>query len=300
MRHFSSSGWNGGARTTDTIRLAECEPLDLDATLGCGQAFRWRRDGDRWEGVVDGRCIRLRLDGSLLHYSGADESFVRHYLALDLDLDRVLAAIDRDPAMGAAIDCCRGLRVVRQPLFECLLSYLCATNTNIPAVQHRVEALATRYGGPVTGGGERCAFPPSSALLGATEDDLRACRLGYRARYARTAIATVLADAGWEAIVPLLSHDEARVRLLGLPGIGPKAADCVLLYALGHLDAFPIDVWIRRILARHYRVDLGDGPLSPSLYEAARAFGQARFGPYAGYAQVYLYGARALLCRGCP
>lgn len=246
---------------------------------------------------MDGRRIRLHQDGSLLHYSGADEPFVRHYLALDLDLDRVLAAIDRDPVMGTAIECCRGLRIVRQPLFECLLSYLCATNTNIPAVRYRVEALASRYGEPVTNGGELCAFPSSSALIGATEDDLRACRLGYRARYARRAIATVLADAGWEAAVPLLSHDEARARLLCLPGIGPKAADCVLLYALGHLDAFPIDVWIRRILARHYWADLSDGPLSPSLYEAARAFGRDRFGPYAGYAQVYLFGARAVLCR---
>lgn len=246
---------------------------------------------------MDGRCIRLRQDGRLLQYSGADEPFVRHYLALDLDLDRVLAAIDRDPVMGAAIDCCHGLRVVRQPLFECLISYLCATNTNIPAVRHRVEALASRYGEPVADGGEVRAFPSPGALRSATEADLRACRLGYRARYARSAVATVRTDTAWEVDVPLLSHDEARDRLMGFPGIGPKAADCVLLYALGHLDAFPIDVWIRRILARHYRPDLGDGPLSPSLYGAARAFGRDRFGPYAGYAQVYFFGARALLCQ---
>ena len=85
---------------------------------------------------------------------------------------------------------------------------------------------------------------------------------------------------------------------MALPGIGPKVADCVLLYALGHLDAFPVDVWIRRILARHYRPELGDGPLSLSLYEAARAFGRDRFGPHAGYAQVYLFNARDILCRG--
>jgi N-glycosylase/DNA lyase len=210
----------------------------------------------------------------------------------------VLAAIDRDPVMRAAIDSCRGLRVVRQPFFECLISYLCATNTNIPAVRCRVEALASRYGEPAADGGETRAFPSADALRNASEADLRACRLGYRARFARAAVATVRANAAWEVEAPLLSHDEARDRLMSLPGIGPKAADCILLYALGHLDAFPVDVWIRRILARHYRPELGDGPLSPSLYEAARAFGRDRFGPYAGYAQVYLFGARALLCRG--
>ncbi len=108
-------------------------------------------DGGRWEGVVDGRCIRLRQHGRLLHFSGADEAFVRHYLALDLDLDRLLAAIDRDPVIGAAIESCRGLRVLRQPLFECLLSFLCATNTNIPAVRSRVEAIAGAWGEPATG-----------------------------------------------------------------------------------------------------------------------------------------------------
>ncbi len=287
---------NGGRRTTETIRLAESEPLDLDATLGCGQAFRWRQDGGRWEGVVDGRCIRLSQRGRLLHYSGADESFVRHYLALDLDLDRLLGTIDRDQVIGAAIDCCRGLRVLRQPLFECLLSFLCATNTNIPAVRSRVEAIAGAWGEPAVGDGNTRAFPSSTALRRATEDDFRACRLGYRAPYACSTIAALCDDPSWEAEISAVSHDKARARLMSLPGIGPKAADCILLYALGHLDAFPVDVWIRRIIACHYLPDLGDAPLSPSLYETARAFGRDRFGTHAGYAQVYLFGARELLC----
>jgi N-glycosylase/DNA lyase len=156
-------------RTTETIRIAESEPLDLDATLGCGQAFRWRREGGRWEGVVDGRCLRLRQRGRLLEYSGADESYVRHYLALDLDLDRMLASIDRDQVIGAAIEQCRGLRVLRQPLFKCLLSFLCATNTNIPAVRTRVEAIAGAWGEPVAGSGDVRAFPALATLRNATE-----------------------------------------------------------------------------------------------------------------------------------
>ncbi|MEN6517438.1 MAG: DNA glycosylase [Methanospirillum sp.] len=279
------------------MRLAESEPLDLDATLGCGQAFRWRREGGRWEGVVDGRCIRLSQRGRLLHYSGSDEPFVRHYLALDLDLDRLLAAIDRDPVIEAAIDRSRGLRVLRQPLFECLLSFLCATNTNIPAVQSRVEAIADIWGEPAVGDENVRAFPSSTALRHATEDDFRACRLGYRAPYARSAVTAICSDPSWEGELSAVPHDEARARLMALPGIGPKAADCILLYALGHLDAFPIDVWIRRILARHYLPDLDTGTLSPSRYEAARNFGRDRFGAHAGYAQVYLFNARDLLCR---
>ena len=280
---------------TETIRLAECEPLDLDATLGGGQAFRWQRAGDRWEGVVDGRFLRLRQEGNLLHYAGAGESFVRHYLALDLDFDHVLGSIDRDPVMRTAIERCYGLRVVRQPFFECLLSYLCATNTNIPAVRRRVEALSGQYGEPIANAGQTRSFPSPESLQDASEADLRDCRLGYRARYARAAIDRFRDDGPRMAEIPSLSHDEARRRLIALPGIGPKAADCVLLYALGHLDAFPVDVWIHRILRRHYLPELGDSPLSPSRYEAARAFGRSRFGQHAGYAQVYLFSMRARL-----
>jgi N-glycosylase/DNA lyase len=222
---------------------------------------------------------------------------VRHYLALDLDLDRVLAELDRDPVIGAAIDRCRGLRVLRQPLFECLLSFLCATNTNIPAVRSRVEAIASVWGAPAAGTRNARAFPTSADLRHATEDDFRACRLGYRAPYACSTVAALCDKGPWEAVVSAGSHDEARARLMALPGIGPKAADCVLLYALGHLDAFPVDVWIRRILARHYLPALGEAPLTPSGYEAARAFGRAAFGCHAGYAQLYLFGARDILCR---
>lgn len=186
--------------------------------------------------------------------------------------------------------------MLRQPLFECLLSFLCATNTNIPAVQSRVEAIAGAWGEPVAGGGIR-AFPTATALRSATENDFRACHLGYRAPFACSTVATICGDPRWQAEVSAAPHDEARAMLMDLSGIGPKAADCILLYALGHLDAFPVDVWIRRILARHYLPELGDGPLSPSLYEMARGFGRDRFGVHAGYAQLYLFGARDLLCK---
>lgn len=280
---------------TETIHLAESEPLDLEATLGCGQAFRWRRDGMGWTGIVEGRCIYLCQRGHRLDYRGADETFVRHYLGLDLDLDQILASIDRDPVIGAAIDCCRGLRVLRQPFFECVLSFLCATNTNIPAVRARVEAIAAEWGDPAAGDQESRAFPSPAMLREASENDFRACRLGYRAPFARATVKTVCETPSWEARIMGASHDEARARLMALPGIGPKAADCILLYGLGHLDAFPVDVWIRRILDRHYLHRFGDGQITSATYDVARAYGRGTFGQYAGYAQLYLFGARHLI-----
>lgn len=201
--------------------------------------------------------------------------------------------------MRTAVDRSYGLRIVRQPLFECLVSFLCATNTNISAVRHRVGALADRFGRRID-----CAvipgvhtFPTAGELGVATTGDLRACRLGYRAEFAERAVAEICALPGWEEALRAQPHEKAREMLMTLDGIGPKAADCIALYGLGHLEAFPVDVWIRRILARHYLPGLDDGPLTPTGYERARAFGCGRFGTHAGYAQVYLFGARDALCR---
>ena len=296
-RCSSSSASNGGARTTETIRLAESEPLDLDATLGCGQAFRWRHAGNDGRASWTGGASASASTGACCTYSGADEPFVRHYLALDLDLDRILAAIDRDPVIGAAMDSCRGLRVVRQPLFECLLSYLCATNTNIPAVRHRVEALASRYGEPVADGGNLRAFPSPGALITASEVDFRACRLGYRARYAAICSRDRPGRPGVGGGGPSPLPRRGPRLVDGSPGYRPQSSRLHPSLCTRAHRCVPD----RRLDPTYPRPPLparfGEGPLSPSRYEAARAFGRDRFGPYAGYAQVYLYGARLLLCR---
>ena len=281
--------------TAERILLEE--PLDLDATLGCGQAFRWEKAGDWWLGTVGERALRLRQDGRLLVLHGADEAYLRHYLALDLDLDAILSRIDHDPVVQAAIEACYGLRIVRQPLFECLLSYLCATNTNIPAVRRRVAGLSARFGARVISGSPSThAFPAPMALARATDEELRSCGLGYRAGYARRAVAALLDEPAWETRLRSLPHEEARRALMALPGIGPKAADCIALFALEDHGAFPVDVWIRRIVVRHYLPELESGPMTPALYETLRVFGRERFGSSAGYAQEYLYGARLRLC----
>lgn len=284
----------------ETIQLERDEPLDLDATLGCGQAFRWRKRFGWWEGVVGARALRLRQDGHRLDVRGADEAFVRHYLALDQDLEAILSSIDCDAVIHAAIEASYGLRILRQPLFECLISYLCATNTNIPAVQRRVEEITVRFGRRISGddlpaSSEAYAFPTPGALRAATGEDFRACRLGYRAAYAEDAV-MACDEPCWEGCIRKLPYEDGRQALMAFHGIGPKAADCIALFGLGHLEAFPVDLWIRRIMIRHYLDGSGRKTMTPAEYEEIRQFGRSRFGLYAGYAQEYLYSARALLC----
>lgn len=132
-----------------TITLRPDQPFDLDRTLSCGQAFRWEKVEGWWQGIVEGRAIRIRQDADLLTFSGVDAEFICDYFRLDQDLPGILSSIDRDPVIARAIQECWGLRLVRQQPWECLASYICATNTNIPAVKRRIALMAERFGGPV-------------------------------------------------------------------------------------------------------------------------------------------------------
>ncbi|MBA7466727.1 hypothetical protein ES707_01917 [subsurface metagenome] len=275
-----------------TITLRPDQPFDLDRTLSCGQAFRWEKAEGGWQGVVDG-AVGIRQEASLLTFTGADAEFVRDYFRLDQDLPAVLSSIDRDPAIGAAIRECRGLRLVRQQPWECLVSYLCATNTNIPAVKRRVSLMAERYGRPIDGPfGTAYTFPEPEALAGVSRADLWDCKLGYRTDYVREAAAFVAECPDWAERVAALPFEEARRTLMQFRGVGPKAADCVLLFAFGFFEAFPVDVWIRRIVAETYLPDLAGRSCTPAEYERIQRFARDYFGEYAGYAQEYLYCVR--------
>lgn len=276
----------------NSITLGTGTPFNLDATLGCGQAFRWEKGADgTWSGTAKGRAIQIRQDGEILSFTGADEAFTTDYFALDLDLDQVLTSIDADPAIHRAVAACRGLRILRQEPFETLISYICATNTNIPAVKRRVRLLSERYGTSLPEGAY--AFPEASALAPCSEDALRACVLGYRAPYVCTTAQMCADDPGWAARVAALPYREAKTELLRFPGVGPKAADCILLFAFQQYEAFPVDVWIRRIMRRTYLPHLRErGGMSPREYAEIASFARQHFGKYAGWAQEYLYCVR--------
>jgi N-glycosylase/DNA lyase len=278
------------------IALHWNQPFSLDQTLGCGQVFRWDRMPDgSWYGVVGDQVIRCRQNGSTLSFTGADAPFIRHYFSLDLDLPAILESIDRDPFIHDAIERCRGLRLVRQPPWECLCSYICSTNSNIPMIRRRIAAIAQQFGDE-TGTGDATSFSfPDPARISCTGDSssLAECRLGYRMPYVFKTACEVSAQKGWEETIAALPYGEARRELMKFPGIGPKAADCVLLFAFQKFEAFPVDVWIRRIMRAHYLPELPqDTTLTGREYDTIRAFARKHFGMYCGIAQEYIYAAR--------
>lgn len=265
---------------------------DLAVTLTSGQAFRWSRTGSAWEGVIGPRWVRLSPTREVIRAEVAqpvtDWDWLREYLQLDCSFADVLDQFPPDPPLQRAVDACRGLRLLRQDVWECLASFILSSTKRIEQIQQVVARLCERYGDPVTvPAGVRAtrAFPTAARLAVVPEGELRKCGMGFRAPYLAETARIVAAGGIALATLRERSLPDARAELMRLPGVGRKIADCVLLFAVGHATAFPVDVWVLKTLRETYF----DGREVP-LREVVR-FTEARFGPQAGYAQQYLFHA---------
>jgi N-glycosylase/DNA lyase len=263
---------------------------DLAATLGSGQTFRWERREDHWEGVIGSRWVRLAAaaDGIRAETVEGFESWdwLASFLQVEVELQPILAAFPADEPMRAAVGACRGLRLLRQDPWECLASFILSSTKQIVQIQQIVRLLCERFGQPVSvppGHRPWFSFPTPERLAACSEAELRACKMGFRAPYLKSAAAQVASGEVSLGQLAALDVSAARCELLKLPGVGPKIADCVLLFAYGFQDAFPVDVWVMKALRELYfrrrRVKL----------QRLQRFSASYFGPYGGYAQQYLF-----------
>ena len=280
-----------------------CTPFDLDYTLTCGQAFRWERHEGWWHGVVRETFVKIRQIGGVLQFQtfseNVDDAFIWSYFRLDDDLPHIHSRIEKDRHIREAVKKFNGLRLMRQEPWECLISYICATNTNIPVIKNMINNMCIHFGKRITvEGAEVYTFPKPNDLAKASLKELRLCKLGFRAeRVKQTSNLISNGNLNLEALKKM-SYEKAKKELLSLPGVGPKVADCVLLFSLEKLEAFPIDVWMKRAILEFYGMHFeksfiekisSEKSLSPSKYEIISSFGREYFGEHVGYAQEYLF-----------
>lgn len=260
--------------------------INLAMTLESGQVFHWQAQGAGFTGVI-GRCgvyVEQRNDGLFCACDKAD--IVSHYFALDVDLEAIRATFPEDPVLREATCYCDGVRILRQPVWECLATFMTTIQKQVSHIRAISRALRSRYGDSVDGGFDGLfAYPAPAELAQAGEEALRACGLGYRAKFlARTA--EIVASGGID-LEELKERGDSEVRaaLCSLPGVGIKVANCVLLFAYGRLSSFPIDVWIERILRGIY-LKKSRRKVTPQVMAD---FAARHFGTYGGYAQQYLF-----------
>lgn len=267
------------------MRCLGAPRLSLDLTLQSGQAFHWVREGDGWLGAVDQRPAYVEMRGEELWSEASAASAVADYLALDHPLEQIEQSFPADVAMQEALLFCRGMRVLRQPRWEALATFITSSMKQVAHIAQISHTLRRRFGAQAHIGGLTVyAYPTPEAVATLAEADLRACALGYRAKNL-LASARLIAEGRVDLeTVASLPDEEARRELERLPGVGEKVANCALLFGFERLRSFPVDVWIERVLREKYF------PKRKNVTAAVlRTFCAKAFGPYGGYAQQYLF-----------
>jgi N-glycosylase/DNA lyase len=265
--------------------------IDFDETLASGQTFAFNAESGGYVGIVDGRPVRISgcsdsVAENTVHCRGEDEAFWRHYFSLDGDYSELLAPyLASDPILAACVRAFAGIRILRQPVWEALCAFIISANNNQRRIENIYRGMAARWGDAVLWEGRTFhGFPSPQKLASVGEEALRELGAGYRAPYLATTAAMV-AD-GFLLDLDGMDYAAALAHLVKLPGVGEKVADCVLLFASGHTCAFPVDVWIERVLENHYGLK--------GTRAAMKKAAQVRFGVHAGILQQYLFhGARS-------
>jgi N-glycosylase/DNA lyase len=272
--------------------------FDLAMTLDSGQVFHWEKAGNGFVGTIGNCPVYIEQDGNVLRAKVASASSrsrldrgqdahatIASYFALDHPLAEICASFPDDPVMNAARQFCRGLRIIRQPKWECLVTFICSSMKQVAHIRQISLALRRRFGHQRSVGDHAVyTFPLAERIARASENDLRKCALGYRAKnllMTARLVSSGKADLeAWSA----LSDADLREKLCALPGVGGKVANCVMLFAYERLRAFPIDVWIERVLKEQYF------PRKKNVTKVRlREFSETYFGEHGGYAQQYLF-----------
>ena len=260
-----------------TMIVKNVTSLDLGETLDCGQSFRWRDNGDgSFTGVAYEKLVTVSMQNGDLHIENTTEQdfekIWRNYFDLDLDYDSIRSSIGEiHPVLKEASAYAPGIRILRQEPWEALCTFIISQNNNIKRIKGIVDRLCTTFGNKI-GDTDFYTFPKPEILAELTPDDLAPLRAGFRNKYiidASQKVASGEVDLEKCRNVP---YDEARAELCKIKGVGNKVADCTLLFGMHRIEAFPIDVWMRRAMEKLFPNMTGED-----------------FGEYAGIAQQYIF-----------
>lgn len=263
----------------------------LSQILECGQCFHFDKlDEEVYEVVAFGRAVKMEQTDKVLRIYGSSmedyEGIWKLYLDMDNDYGLIKqSVIKADGALKTAVDEKSGIHILNQDFFETLISFIVSQNKSIPQIKQCVKNISHRFGDEVIGynGEAFYVFPDVQRLHDATEEELRECKVGFRAPYIKNAMEAVYSGAVTKEKLDELDIAQARELLMTIKGVGEKVANCVLLFGLGRREAFPVDVWMKRIMEQMYF----DG--KDTKKQDIEAFAVNKFGDLGGYAQQYLF-----------
>lgn len=246
--------------------------FDLVSTVESGQIFRWKKEGNGYRIGHRDNIFYVEQNGNTLEVSGASPEFVTHFFGLDVNYLKIRKELAKDKQLAKAIAAYPGIHIIRQDPWECTVGFICSAFSNIKKIQLNMNQIVDKFG--VDG-----RFPNPGAIN--NHERIKNCSTGYRSKYIFALNNKV--DSAYFEDIKKLSYADAKSSLMELPGIGDKVADCIALFSLDKTEAFPVDVWVQRVMGELYF-----GGRKPKEKEV-RAFAQKKWGKLAGYAQQYLF-----------
>ena len=260
--------------------------MDPRQTLKSGQVFLWEESGGYWYGVDGQRVLRVDRAG----VSGSSDGRRPDFFRMGDDADAIQSSLGSDALLRQTMKRYPDLRITRQDFFQCMISFIVSANSNIPRIRRNLQDMCSRFGEAASLDGIAFdLFPTPRALAAAEVRDILACGTGYRSGYIREAAKMVNEGALNPDEIMRMPYRQARAGMTRAPGVGNKVADCILLFSLGFLEALPLDRWVVRVLSERYGLGTGKAPHTDRQYQMLHEQAVERLGPYAGYAQQYLF-----------
>ena len=262
--------------------------IDVDNSINSGQVFLWEKHGSDWYGVDGQDVLKINKNGVIKSIRNLKTDFFRK----NDNMQEIIKSISKDKTVKKAVKEYEGLRLFRQDPFQCLISFIISSNSNIQKIKNSLEKITKKFGKKVKiQNKEFFLFPEPKKLAKATIDEIKSCGVGYRAPFIKEAAKMVILKKIDFEYLKKCDYHEAKKNICLVPGIGNKVADCIMLFSLNKLESFPLDTWMIKILEKYYSKEfkIETKTITQKQYELLHEKIVNYFGPYCGYAQQYLF-----------
>ena len=262
--------------------------IDIDNSINSGQVFLWEKDGTDWYGINGQNILKINRNGTIKSILNLKTNFFRK----NDNIQEIMESISKDKTVKKAVKEYEGLRIFRQDPFQCMISFIISSNSNIQKIKSSLEKINKKFGTQVKiQNKEFFLFPKPEKIAKASIDEIKTCGVGYRAPFIREAAKMVVLKKIDFKYLEKCNYQEAKKNICLVPGIGNKVADCILLFSLNKLEAFPLDTWMIKILEKYYsnQFNIETKTITEKQYQILHEKIVNYFGPYCGYAQQFLF-----------
>ena len=268
--------------------MQDYQKINVENSINSGQVFLWKKNKEFWNGVNGNDVLRVDIDGNISSYQNNKIDFFRQ----NDNLEEIIKSISKDKTVKIAVKKFQGLRILRQDPFQCLISFIISSNSNIPKIKSNLEKISKKFGKKIKfHDQEFFLLPNPKKLAKASINEITSCGVGYRAKFIKEAAKIIDLKKIDFDYLKKCDYQNAKENICQIPGVGGKVADCVLLFSLDKLEAVPLDRWIIRILEKYYKkkFEINTKTITEKQYNILHKKIVNHFGPFAGYSQQFLF-----------